>query len=394
MEESDKKLLLNKYLSDPKKYDKYFNYIFNIAYHIYKNINYNDISIFGGAIYYILYKEYKINSKYFKYFQTSDIDLISIYNDLTCLYDKNIKKKIKIQIVNDILNILDDDYVKKYIYKINKLLKCKNKFNITIRFKYYNTTSIKIQIVYTNSELKFHFIDFLIDSKIKFNSSRYTYQKNNFIGENIIISSLYYLSPFGYFWNIISKKYYNKDFKTKEDVYTYICQLILNNITIHEKYVKNFIRARLIYDIIKINKDFLYKNDVQIHVIKELLFKLKSKFFKFILPDLYVNSVLLSKNNKYAHKTLDYYELVLHICLYINKMIVDHQPINDDYCVYLNINKPRPKNSYVKNIKITNTTSLNSIIYENKNKNCTYTKNEKDDNVNCYPKMKYLEKYL
>lgn len=389
MEESDKKILLNKYLNDPKKYDKYFNYIFNIGYHIYKNINYNNISIFGGALYYIFYKEHKIDSKYFKYFQTLDIDLISIYNDLTCLYDKNVKKKIKIQIVNDILNILECNYVKKYINKINKLLKCKNKFNITVVFKYYNTTSIKVQIVYTNSELKFHFIDFLIDSKIKFHSSRFVYKNNPFIGENIIISSLYFLCPYGYFWNSISKKYYNKEFHTQKDVYIYISNLILSNITIYEKYVKNFIKARMVYNIIKTDKTFLYKNDIQTQSIKELIFKLRSKFFRFILPDLYQQSPLLSKNNYYD--TLEYYEFILDICLYINKMVVDYQPINDDYCVYLNINKS-PKYKHLMSIPYP--TSLNNIIYECQNKNYDYIENVKDDNENCYPKIPYIEKYL
>lgn len=390
MEESDKNLILNKYLSNYSKYNKYFNAIFNIGYYIYKNIGYQDMSIFGGCLYYMIYKKYNINKKYFKYFQTLDIDIISIYKDLSCLYYKKIRTEIKNIIINDFILILNDKYIKKNVKIINKLLnKGKKNYEIKLCFKYFNTSSIKIQLIYSNDEISYHFIDFIISSQINMKINRYVYENKHFTGENLICSSIDLLTPKGYFWSVIASKFYKGKFSTTNEIYTYISYILTNNNTLYEKYIKNYIRAITIYNIMKNDNYFLYLNDIQSIIIKNNIHVLKTKFFRYILPDRYVNSTFLKKNSEY--KTLEYYKFIIEVYLYINTKIIDNQLVNNDTYYYINING-RNKKVVSEENKI----YLTDLIFKsNKYSICpNYSYDSKDDNDLCYPKMKYLYQYL
>lgn len=397
MEEIDKNVILNKYLNNTKTYDKYFNSLFKIGYYIYKNINYNDICIIGGALYYMLYKNYKINKKYFKYFQTLDIDIISIYEDLSCLYNKKIKISIRDQIIEDLKKTIENDYIRKHIKIIDNLLNGNNNYIIKIKFKYHNTSSIKIQLIYQNDEVCFHFIDFLIDSKISINTNRYQYMNKYFIGENLLSSCLYLLCPIGYFWSNVSKGFYQNLYVSKKDVYSHISCILSDNPILYFKYVKNFIRTKMLYDIFLDNPEFLLLNDIQISTIKSIIYILRSNFVRYLLPNRYNESNFLKKKTNLDSKTIDYLTFVLKIYLYLNKKIVNHQEINDDYCVYINIKTQSnifEKLFRKKKIVYNNRTYLNNILQEFNNQEFIYTPNTKDDNPLCNNKLQYLESYL
>lgn len=326
MEESNRKKIL-KYLNTSKKYNIYFNNLFNIFYQLYKSINYDKIFLFGGALFYMLYKKYKNVINYdIKDFKTLDLDILCILDDNEYFYNDDqdiiskeieIRKSLYISILNKALR---KNNIKKRINKINLLLGGGN-YYIYLKFITFNKLkSYKILVSLKNKQVSMHFLDIIIStSNINFEYNTYTYNNKKFLAENYISSISSLLYPNELFWIKIKKLFYNKYYTNKREIFLDINKMLSDDTELYNKFIYNYIRSKFLFDIIL----YLIENElfddvfsIKKNTLLRQFFIFKSRFINFILNDSHKKKFkTLYKILKYKNEIIINKELLI---VYLN----------------------------------------------------------------------------